>query len=256
MGRIFRVGVIGAGTIARAVIRDLQQAGHVEIDYVLTTRLLANDALRAAGVACLTEPEEALARPVDLVVEAAVPEVIRRFGLRILCRSDLCCFSLTALAEPALEAEIRAITAQSGFRCFVPHGAVLGLDGFADGRDVLESVTITTTKSAKSMGLDPDASGLVFEGTTRAACGRFPRNVNVHAAIALAGIGFDRTRSRIVVAPGSSRMEHLIEARGPGMDWTLKMASESLGGVTGSYTPRSAIGSVRRIIAARGIVTV
>lgn len=33
---------------------------------------------------------------------------------------------------------------------YIPHGAILGLDGVFDGRKVLQKVTITTTKNRRT----------------------------------------------------------------------------------------------------------
>ncbi|QTD94929.1 aspartate dehydrogenase domain-containing protein [Burkholderia anthina] len=251
----FKVGIIGAGAIARIIIDDLRRADIADIDYVLTSSTGRERPALPADVRWLTDAEEALARRVDLVVEAAMPDVFARFAPTVLEHADFCGFSCTALSDPALEAAVRDVTATSGRRLHVPHGAIFGLDGLSDGRDALESVVITTTKSGKSFGLDPDTSGVIFDGTTRDACQRFPRSVNVHAAIALAGLGFDRTHSRIVAVPNEPRMQHRIEVTGPGLAWDVHVASQSLGGVTGAYTPVSAAGSVRRIIERRhGVV--
>lgn len=247
----YRIGIIGAGTIAQAIIKDVVQSGIASIDYILTARAGRELPTDVSGVAWLTDPEEAFSRSVDLVVEAAVPDVLSRFAPVILEQSDLCGFSCTAWADSALESIVTTLAKQKGFHCYVPHGAILGLDGLADGRDLLDSVRVTTTKSGRSMGLDANASGVVFEGTVRDACRRFPRSVNVHAALALAGIGFDRTISQIVAVPDLPSMGHRIEVSGTGLAWEIEVSSQSLGGVTGSYTPMSAAGSIRRIIEKR-----
>ena len=86
----------------------------------------------------------------------------------------------------------------------------------------------TTTKSPKSLGLDPakfHEPVVVFSGTTREACAAFPRNVNVHAAVALAGIGFDRTRSRIVADPSVSTNAHVISVTGEGIEFELRISA-------------------------------
>lgn len=252
-GRRPRIGIIGGGTIAGAIVGQARATGFAVVDYVLVSALgkARGDAVPAELL--LDDVDEALARPVDLVVEAATPDVLAALAPQILRRSSLCGFSCTALAEPATDDAIRDAADRSGFRFHVPHGAVLGLDGLADGRNVIDTVVVTTTKSGKSLGLDADASGVLFDGPAREACRRFPRNVNVHAAIALAGIGFERTRSRIVAAPDTATMEHRIEVAGKGLAWDISVASQSLGGVTGSYTPVSAAGSVRRILAGAGV---
>lgn len=254
--RLPRIGIIGAGTIANAIIDGLRASGLAEVDYILVTE---------ARMARVSDPHhrlyvgdaaQALGREVDLVVEAATPDAFRSFGVAALSRSDFCGFSCTALADAGVMSAMLDAAAASGRRLFVPHGAVLGLDGLADGRSVIEEVVVTTTKSGKSLGVKADAEGVLYEGPARGACARFPRNVNVHAAVALAGIGFDRTVSRIVAVPGQQEMEHRIQVTGPGMAWDLRIASRSLGGVTGSYTPLSAFGSVNRILSQNGILSV
>lgn len=251
-----RIGIIGAGAIGGAIIRELQKTADCEIAFVLVSSL--EDAASAGlGNGILTDDaNDALARPVDLVIEAALPSVVRDLAPKFLEKADFCAFSSTAMANRETEQEIRSLTARHGHTFYVPHGAVLALDGIADGRAVIEKVTVTTTKSGKSLGIDPDAEGLMFEGATRDACGQFPRNVNVHAAIALAGLGFDRTISRIIATPGLQTMEHRIEVEGQGLSWDLRVSSRSLGGVTGAYTPHSAVGSIRRILGGGGIAAV
>lgn len=117
-------------------------------------------------------------------------------------------------------------------------------------RPVRHSVTITTSKSPRSLGLHEDVARRVFVGTAREACRRFPRNVNVHAAVAIAGIGFDRTVSPIEAVTGQTDNEHRIAVRGRDLSWTIEASSRSLGGVTVAYTPAS----VRRMLNATGIV--
>ena len=46
------------------------------------------------------------------------------------------------------------------------------------------------------------------------SCRGFPANVNVMAAVSLAGIGPDRTRARIIAVPGLARNCHDIDVEG------------------------------------------
>jgi aspartate dehydrogenase len=87
-------------------------------------------------------------------------------------------------------------------------------------------VTITTRKPPAGLagapyvvehGIDVYACStdtVIFEGSAREACKGFPANVNVSAALSLAGIGPDCTRIRILVAPGSTRNMHDVEVVG------------------------------------------
>lgn len=246
------VGIIGTGTIGRAILEDLHASGRAKVAYIAVSGRNGADGV-SHPTRVFSDLDEALAHPVDLLIEAATPAVLARIAPRALQSGDLCAFSCTALADPALEQAIAAECRASATRLHVPHGAILALDGLADGRDVIEKVVVTTSKSGKSLGAAEEADGLLFEGATREVCKRFPRNVNVHAAIALAGIGFDRTVSRVIAVPGQETMEHRLEVEGAGFSWDIRVASRSLGGVSGAYTPRSAVGSIRRILSAAGI---
>ncbi len=53
----------------------------------------------------------------------------------------------------------------------------------------------------------------LFEGDARQAISRFPANVNVAAAISLAGLGVDETTVEIWADPGVDRNEHRLVAR-------------------------------------------
>ncbi|MFV0243890.1 MAG: aspartate dehydrogenase domain-containing protein [Qingshengfaniella sp.] len=257
MTQIKKIGLIGAGAIGTAILQDLRSRPDVEIAFVLVrnAKMRSNDLDLPDGVLTGNE-NDVLHRSVDLVIEAALPDLVARLGPCLLRGADVCSFSGTALADREVEASIRAACIASGRAFYVPHGAILGLDGLSDGRESIEKVVITTTKSGQSLGLGSTQSGVLYEGSARGACVRFPRNVNVHAAVSLAGLGFDATVSRIVAVPGQLDNVHRIEVSGPGLSWDIKVSSRSLGGVTGAYTPQSAVGSVRRILGGGGITLV
>lgn len=252
-----KIGIIGAGRIGRSIYGEVARSRVAEVAYVLVSGKNVASARDLDGLdpaLLVYDLDEAMARPVDLVLEAAHADVLASVAPRVLKSADLCGFSCSALARPEVERAIEEGCRANGTRFFLPHGAILGLDGLVDGRDCIEDVTITTTKSASGLGLESGVSGVVFEGSARKACRKFPRNVNVHAAIAIAGIGFDRTKSIVVAKPDTEEMRHRIQVLGQGFAWDFSVASHSLGGVTGAYTPKSAAGSVRRILASGGIV--
>lgn len=251
-----KVGIIGAGTIGAALIRHIVDRDDVSLAFVLDPAA-GHDAYGPLTPGVVTgDPEEAIAHDVDLVVKAAMPAVLAELAPKFLQRSAVCGFSCTALADPQVEKAIRETSREKGTRFYLPHGAVLGLDGIADGREAIYDIRVTTTKSGPSLGRDAATQGVLFDGSTREVCAAFPRNVNVHAAIALAGLGFDRTKSRIIAVPGQTEMRHRIEVTGAGLSWSIEISSHSLGGVTGAYTPLSAIGSLKRILGGSGLTVV
>ena len=162
--------------------------------------------------------------------------------------------SVTALADQAVETTIEETTRRAGTRAFVPHGGVVGMDALLENRDVWESVDVVMKKPPHNVdcaaaGLDPDdikEETVLYDGPTRGICPLFPRNVNTHAAIAYAGIGFDRTHSLLLVSPEWSEAIVEIHAQGPGLD--LKVArTEGITGVTGASTPASIYNTVQMI---------
>ena len=181
-----------------------------------------------------------------------------RVGLRVVKKTDFLIFSLTSLADESFRQELEKTARKAGHKVFIPHGAILGLDGLHDGRKMLDSVQITTTKNPKnlkSFGLPMKSTGepeVIYEGPTREICQRFPRNVNVHASVALTGLGFDRTRSKIIADPNTKTMSHIIEVSGDGLHWRIEVASipAGEGAITGVYTPESAYQTVKRICTA------
>ena len=250
---VVRIGLLGCGSIggflARHVLAEAA-AGQIELSYVYD---LDEKRMQEIPPACrVTAQAELFTRPVDLVVEAAHADLVRAVALRIVERSDLLLFSLTALADDAFRTALEQTAVRHGRQVFVPHGAILGIDGLVDAGPTLKSVTVTTTKSPASLGLPPESYQVVYEGPVREACAKFPRNVNVHAAIALAGLGFDRTVSRIVADPAVSTNSHLVEVTGSGYRFRIEVSSEAGGKVTGAYTPQSALSTLRRICRAKG----
>jgi aspartate dehydrogenase len=243
-----KVGLLGCGVIGARIGAAAQLEGFAEVAFVHS-----RDRARAAKLfpraRWLADAADVPGQAVDLVIEAATPDVMRSVVLDVLAERDMLAFTLTGLADDDLRSAIRARCSAAKTRLFVPHGGILGLDGISDGRSELDSVSITTTKSPKSLGLSEGwEPGVVYDGPTRGACRAFPRNVNVHAALALCGIGFDRTRSVVIADPATGKNGHVIEVKGRGLEWRLEIESPAGTGVTGAYTPVSGVSTTRRIL--------
>jgi aspartate dehydrogenase len=54
----------------------------------------------------------------------------------------------------------------------------------------------------------------LFEGPAREGVPHFPQNVNIAAVLAMAGVGFDRTRLEVVADPALTRNTHTIRVTG------------------------------------------
>lgn len=238
-----KIGFIGYGTIGKQVVKQAQKDGIYSIEFILIGHENEKDEKNLPYVKEITSD---LFQKVDLVVEVAHSDVIVKYGEQILKSTNLLAFSTTAFSNEELCKKLLHNCETYGTKMYIPHGAILGLDGLFDGRAIIDSVTITTTKSPKSLGREDSERTIVYEGSTREICKLYPRNVNVHAAIAMAGIGFDKTKSILISDPAVSTNAHVIFIKGQGIEFELKVTSISLGGVTGAYTPISSFGSLNR----------
>lgn len=243
-----RVGLLGGGTIAQHVWKRCIETNAAKVEWIWMRQPDKWPSDLPGQPQIFSDLDEALKVPVDLIVEAAHPEVVKQIGEQCLAVADFMVLSLTALVDDETNTSLRNAAESNGRRLIAPHGAVLGLDGIIDAGDLLQEVTITTSKHPKTLENAPAEGGVLFEGSTREACDKFPTNINVHAAVALAGIGFDRTVSRIVADPSLTVNRHVIEVKAEGITFKIEVASESGGKLTGAYTPESTYASMIRAL--------
>lgn len=249
-----RVGLIGFGKIGRYIYKDLAK----DVDFVFVYDLVRPNDENASKV-WISTPEELAIKckeNIDLVVEAAVSKIVISMAPIILKYTDFLALSTTAFAETGFEECVQKLCNQYGHVFYVPHGAILGLDGIHDCKSLLKSVTITTTKRPENLGVSTLERKVLYEGPTREACKAFPRNVNVHAGTAVAGLGLDKTKSIIVADPKSFGNHHRIEIDAEGCKVSIDVLGKAGSGVTSSQVPVSAAASVRKVLFKQGIVVV
>jgi aspartate dehydrogenase len=247
------VGLVGYGRIGQYLAERIAGQTDTEVGFVFVSDA---DAYDVEGDIDVLDDAEALAeRRADLVVEAATHEAVADLGPRVLASSDLLVLSTTALADEAVAEELESRCRAAGTRLYVPHGAVLGTDGLQDGRETIDTVRIETRKNPANLDFsyaDVDAADVeeetvLYEGATRGICHRYPRNVNSHATVAVAGLGLDETESVLIADPEASEATHDIVAEGEGTRLAVER-STTIEGVTGAYTLVSIAGTVERIL--------
>ncbi len=240
-----RVGFLGCGKIGGTMLEELLKAGEHRVAFVQDPFYGEE---KITGFPVIRMQDEELLEKTDLVIETATAEVLKENIDGILKYCDLMVFSVTAFSEEAFLKQVQKLMQKYNRKIYLPHGAILGVDGISDGSGLISSVTIETIKNPESLGRNDNDYTVVYEGTAREACRAYPRNVNVHATVALAGIGFDKTKSRIISDPSTSENTHKIVIQGDGIHFEIQISSFSAGGVTGKYTPYSAVASMNRVL--------
>jgi aspartate dehydrogenase len=257
------VALAGLGAIGLDVARALD-AG---IPGLALVAVSARDGAAArARVAGFRTPPEVVPLAdltrADIVVEAAPAAIFDAIASPAIEAGRI----LVPLSAGALLARMHLVerARQIGARIVIPTGALLGLDAVrAAAEGAVESVTIETRKPPGGLGgapyLEQHAIALdglttakrVFAGNACEAAAGFPANVNVAAALALAGIGAERTQVEIWADPGVTRNTHTIrvEAEAARFTMTIEGVPSESNPRTGRLTPLSVIACLRGLTA-------
>lgn len=244
-----KIGLAGFGFIGSFLYDRMKENKEIEVAAVWDPKTEKTASLDSTLIC--KDLDDLGSRPLDLIVEVAHANVVKELWPRINSGADFMIASMTSLSDAKFRKQMEREAKQKAQRIFLPHGAILGLDGLRDGRTLLDTVSITTTKHPKNLGMPNSNSTkpeILFKGSTLDACKKFPRNVNIHAAIALAGIGFKNTQSIVIADAATKKMHHRIEVKGRGLHWNIEIESFSAGTVTGSYTPESIYQSLVTIL--------
>ncbi len=215
-----RILLVGAGAIGSTVAAAADSMPEISKVLVHDVR---PDAARALVARCrkaaLADDFGLALGECDLVVEAASQAAVAAVVPKaLLAGKDVVVVSTGALADDALRAEIERVARSTHRRVHVPTGALAALDAVRAAREApLARVALTTAKPPEGFGRrreDVPAAVTLYEGSAREAVVKYPKNVNVAAALALAGAGLDATRVRVVMDPALARNTHVVEAEG------------------------------------------
>jgi aspartate dehydrogenase len=241
-----RLGIIGCGGIANVVLTTLaaklstplaQVSLLVPAQFIAQAQALLDHAGGPLAQARTVHTDVAalLADKPEVVAECASHVAVRDYGAVILKSGcDLVIISIGALSDESVYESLVASAKTGGARLVIPAGAIGGIDALAAARlSGLESVVYTGRKPPKAwkgtpaealLALDALCEPAVFfEGTARKAAAEYPFNANVAATLAIAGIGLDRTRVRLVADPGISRNVHEFAVRSTCGNFTMKL---------------------------------
>lgn len=249
-----RAGLIGFGFIGSQVYRRLTAEPEHGIDVAFVhNRHRARIQSVPAGLV-LDDLGAMSERAPDLVVEMAHPDFTRTWGETILGLADYLPLSVTALADDGLMERLQMRAATCGTRLLIPHGALMGTDNLIESRAAWQEVEITFIKNPVNIdfsdsGFDPARvveETVIYDGPVRAIAAIFPRNVNTMVTCALATIGLDRCRARLIGRPGIDFAIVAVRARGHDGSVLEMRKQQPMAGVSGTEMFESQFHSILR----------
>jgi aspartate dehydrogenase len=256
-----RVAIAGLGAIGRVLARRLHDGipGLSLACASVGDRAKAQAWLDREGIVCPLVELDAMPDHADLAVECAPAAAIED-----ICRPMLeAGKAVMVLSAGALltRPHLMELAREKGGQIIVPTGALLGLDAVtaaAEGR--IASVRMTTRKPPNGLAGAPylTANGIsvdglnapkrVFAGNAREAAAGFPANVNVAAALSLAGIGPEQTTIEIWADPSVDRNCHTIEVEADSARFSLTIENvPSENPKTGKITALSVLAALRKL---------
>lgn len=220
--RGWRIGVLGFGAIGRDVVTQLG-ARHADAQFLVLRR--SADPIDLANARQVPTIEDLVAARPDVVIEAAghqaletcVPLLLKS-GLSVIAASV---GSLVQADDRGVMGDVLKAMAAPGARLVIPAGAIGGLD-YIGAVALLPDLRIAYTSrkppeawadELASRGIEPaslKAELVLFEGSVIEAAARYPRNLNVAAALALAAGRSDTVSVRVVVDPAARGNTHEI----------------------------------------------
>jgi aspartate dehydrogenase len=258
-----RIGLAGFGAVGREVALRLE-AG---IPGLALAAVAVRDADKARrhlprlGADLPVLPLTELPRVCDVVVEGLPKDAFLAVARATIEAGRI--FMPLSVGQLLDQWDLVERARETGARILVPTGALIGLDAVrAAAEGDIRSVTMVSRKPPVGLEgapylLERGISVLgvkeplkVFDGFAREGARGFPANLNVAAALSLAGIGPDRTRLEIWADPTVTRNTHRIE-----VDADTARFSMTIENVPSDDNPRTGrITALSTVAALRGLV--
>lgn len=258
-----RVGIVGFGHLGQYLVQAIQDRSDLELAFVWnrSSQAVKGKVNEKLIIEDLTKVAES--KP-DLIVEVAHPSITEKYGKDFLSLADYMLGSPTALANSAVEVQLRQKANEGPYGLYVPSGALWGgndIRKMAD-RGTLEGLKITMKKHPLCFKLNEplkskneavtDTAVVLYDGPVRNLCPLAPNNVNTMAAAAVAAhnLGFDGVRGCIVADPSLDCHNVEVDVVGPGSEgnrfsvMTVRSNPAKSGAVTGNATYASFLSSM------------
>jgi aspartate dehydrogenase len=261
---MIHIGLIGFGTIGKAVAKAVKEgrAGETKTVTVLVRDL---NKIEPAEANSLTDEITAdatrfFSADTSVVIEAAGQNALRQYAERTLRSGrEMLAVSVGVLADDSLLSAIKVAAKESQRKLLIPSGALGALDAISAGAmGSIDGVTLVVRKPPAAWKGTPaeetaasvlDAPVCFYQGMARETTRAYPQNVNVLAALSLAGIGFDRTNVKMYVDPTIKDNTFELVAQGEFGELKLELRNRPYpqNPKTGHLVVMSLIKAIRRL---------
>ena len=250
---MIRLGIIGFGNISTTLLTLLKDVLENPLEHLTivcrpkynsqVNQIMREDFNDVALENSITSNIETLInnKP-DLVVECAGHDAVTEHIAQVLNAGfDTVVVSVGALADAALADSLYDAAHKGKARLIIPAGAIGGVDLLASlkkhgklevsYRGIKPPAAWSGTLAAKLMDLDLlSEETVIFSGSAREAAINYPKNANVAATIALAGAGFEATKTELVADPNATGNIHEYSVDCPLAHYTLRVESQPSSG--------------------------
>ena len=213
-----KIALIGYGAIAKIMIEKLKehdQNGDIRLMGVLVREQKIEEVQRILGptISVVSDINDLIRLTPNLIVECAGQGAVTQYADTVLKSGlDLMILSPGALADASLRQQLSATASKSSARMILPAGAIAGIDGLNALRiGGLKSVRYTSTKPPMAWKGTPAETNfelaaiteatVLFTGPASHAARDYPKNANLAATVALAGLGMENTEIQLVADP-------------------------------------------------------
>lgn len=230
------LAIVGYGSIAKELILVLSRALDAPLERLTVLvrpdtaslhreELLSLSSKVARESFCVDNAESLFSVRPDLLIECAGHSAVSEFvPASLKLGIETIVTSIGALSDDDLHEALRVAALEGNTSLILPTGAIGGIDILAGIRHSgIESVHYTSCKppiawkgtpAEQLLDLDSLTSETEFYiGSARDAAADYPKNANVAATVALAGLGFDKTMVRMVADPNISANIHLLDVK-------------------------------------------
>ncbi|SFM79938.1 aspartate dehydrogenase [Methanolobus profundi] len=237
---MLKIGIIGCGTIGTSICQAIDN-GTIEAELFAIYDRNQEDVDKLLATLENSRPEfmetATMIKEIDLLVECASQKAVYEvIPAALHAHCDAMIMSVGAFADEKFHKMIRGLAKDNNCKVYLPSGAIVGLDGLRSASsEEIYSVTLTTQKPPRGLAGAPyiirnnidldkiNGKTILFEGPASEAVKAFPANVNVAATLSIAGIGFEKTKVKIVANPALTRNIHEITVEGAFGEFTTRV---------------------------------